>query len=491
MFNYKQYDALGLAELVKKKEVTIDEIREAAINEIKLKNPKLNAVIHNMFEELPNENSDGIFGGVPFLTKNIAQESKGEPITSGSRLLANYVAEEDSEFVRQVKKAGVEILGQTNVPEFALMGVTESELDGPARNPWNANHTPGGSSGGAAAAVASGMVPIAGANDGGGSIRIPGAFCGLFGIKPTRGRVPIGPNRGRVWQGASVDHILSRSVRDSAAMLDQYTIDRTNAFISPPYNGSYLKASETPVDQPLKIAFSTKSPIEGTVHEACIEATHKTVKILEEMGHHVEEKEAPVDGKRIANSYFMLYFAEVASTLKEIETKRGRKVRAKEVEPATWMLGLLGKSVSSEEFLTSLKYWDEAAIVMESFHDEFDLYMTPTTAHPPSKIGELALSSMEKTLIQIVSTLKLGGLLKRTGFVDELANKNLERTPFTQLANLTGQPAMTLPMHLTEDRLPVGVQIMARRGREDLLFQLAGELEKTDYWIDVKENPNY
>src|SRR5690606_7712802 len=204
-------------------------------------------------------------------------------------------------------------------------------------------------------------------------------------------------------QGASVDHILSRSVRDSAAMLDQYQYDRANAFIAPPFEGSFLKASQTPIRRPLKIAFTTKSPIGTTVHDECKEAVHKCVKLLESMGHKVEEKEAPVDGKRLANSYFLLYFAEVASTFTEIEKRIGRKVTAKDVEPTTWILGLLGKAVTAEEFLTSLKYWDEAAIQMEKFHDEYDFYITPTTAYPPSKIGELELSSFEKTLIKIVS----------------------------------------------------------------------------------------
>ncbi|MGM8214828.1 amidase [Bacillaceae bacterium W0354] len=490
MFDYKQYDGLGLAELIRNKEVTVEEVKEMAIQEIEKKNPELNAVIHNMYEQGENA-SEGIFAGVPVLTKSISQESEGHPMSAGSKALANVIADYNSEFVQQLKATGAAIIGQTNVPEFALMGVTEPAHYGPSRNPWNSEHTPGGSSGGSAAAVASGMVPVAGANDGGGSIRIPAAFCGLFGLKPTRGRTPVGPKRGRVWQGASVDHILSRSVRDSAAMLDQYRFDRTNAFYTPAFDGSYLDVIQKPIKAPLKIAFTTKSPLGASVDEECKEAVHKTVKLLESMGHHVVEKEAPVDGKRLANSYIMMYFAEVASTLKEIEMLTGRKVKSSDVEPTTWILGLLGKAVSAEEFLTSLKFWDEAAIQMENFHDEYDLYITPTTAHPPSKIGELAPSNSEKMLIKIVGGLKLSGLLKKSGFVDQLASKSLERTPFTQLANLTGQPAASLPMHLTKNGLPCGVQVMARRGREDLLLQLSGELEKTDKWINVKENPKY
>jgi len=209
------------------------------------------------------------------------------------------------------------------------------------------------------------------------------------------------------------------------------------------------------------------------------------------MGHIVLEEEAPVDGKKLASNYMMLYFAEVSATLRALEDVIGRKVCFKDVEPATWILGLLGKAVSAEEFLTSLTFWDKAAIQMESFHDDYDLYITPTTAYPPSKIGELDQTQFEKLLIRTIGGLGLGGILKKSGFVDQLAYKSLERTPFTQLANLTGQPAMTLPMHITKDGLPCGVQVMARRGREDLLLQLAAELEKADSWINIKENPTY
>lgn len=492
MFDYKQYDALGLAELIRNKEVTSEEVQQAAIGEIEQKNEKLNAVIHKMYDqsqEVPFTHQTGIFTGVPTLAKNIAQEVKGQPMTEGSKILADFKAEEDSEFVKQLKATGVSIIGITNVPEFALMGVTEPALYGPSRNPWNLDHTPGGSSGGAAAAVASGMVPIAGANDGGGSIRIPGAFVGLFGLKPTRGRTPIGPTRGRSWQGASVDHILSRSVRDSAAMLDQYKFDRANAFYTPKYIGSYLEAAQTPIGKPLKIAFTTNSPVGGVVDDECKEAVLKCVKLLEAQGHHVVDMEAPIDGMQVASSYVTMYFAEVASCLNKIGKRIGRKVTMQDVEPTTWLLGLLGKVVNAEELLTSLKLWDELAIQMEAFHDEYDFYITPTTAFPASKIGELEPTSFEKSLIQVVGRLPLGKLIKKP--VDDIIFKNLERTPYTQLANLTGQPAITMPLHVTKDGLPCGVQVMARRGREDLLLQLAGELEQSPIWIDVKENPNY
>lgn len=492
MLDYKQYDALGLAELIRKKEVTPAEVHEAAIREIEHKNDKLNTVIYKMYDQSQKEQATqqtGIFAGVPFLAKNIGQEVKAQPMTEGSKSLADFKASEDSEFIRQLRETGISILGITNVPEFALMGVTEPALYGPSRNPWNVDHTPGGSSGGASAAVASGMVPIAGANDGRGSIRIPAAFTGLFGLKPTRGRTPIGPIRGRSWQGASIDHILSRSVRDSAAMLDQYRFDRANAFYTPTFNSSYFEVSQKAIEKPLKIAFTNNSPIGGSVHEECKKAVLKCVKLLEEQGHDVVEMEAPIDGMRLANSYITMYFAEVASGLNEISKRIGRKVTMQDVEATTWLLGLLGKVVNAEELLTSLKFWDELAIQMEAFHDEYDLYITPTTAFPASKIGELEPTSFEQSLIQVVGRLPLGRLIKKP--VDDIVFKNLERTPYTQLANLTGQPAITMPLHVTKDGLPCGVQVMARRGREDLLLQLAGQLEQSAIWVDIKGNPNY
>lgn len=494
-FDYKAYDGLALAELVRKKEVQPKELAEETIRLIDLLNPKLNAVINKMYDQARKSAAaplSGVFAGVPMLLKDISQEVEGEPLTAGSKAFLNYRAKMDSEYVLRLKKAGVLFLGQTNVPEFALVAYTEPAHYGPTRNPWNLNHTPGGSSGGSAAAVASGIVPVAGANDGGGSIRIPAAYCGLFGLKPTRGRTPVGPNYGRAWQGASAEHVLTRSVRDSAAMLDQlHGAEKAGAFQVQPYEGSYLEAAQTPLTKKLRIAYSVASPIGTDVDPECREAVLKTVRMLESMGHHVEEKKAPVDGDKIAKSYLTMYFGETAALLASLEEVLGRKAGPSDVEPTTWLLGLLGKATSAEEFVLSMREWDRAAYQMEIFHETYDFYMTPTTAFPPSKIGELEPSASEKFLISTVGKMGLGGLLKKAGIVDQIAEKNLARTPFTQLANLTGQPAMSLPLHQTAAGLPVGVQVMAARGREDLLLQLAGELEQSEHWLDVRKNPLY
>ncbi|MFZ7944643.1 amidase [Neobacillus sp. 19] len=356
-FVYKDYDGIGLAELMKKKELQPKEVAAEAMKMIEQHNPKLNAVIRHFHEKVENEaetiDLNGTFAGVPMLLKDIVQEVAGEKITSGSKAYQSYVAKADSEYVKQVRLTGALFLGQTNVPEFALMGITEPVFYGPTRNPWNLNHTPGGSSGGSAAAVSSGMVPIAGANDGGGSIRIPGAYCGLFGLKPTRGQTPVGPSHGRLWQGASVDHILSRSVRDSAAMLDEISMyEKTAAFYVPPFNGSYLQQSQTHSNKKCTIAFSLESPLGTEVHHECKQAVLKAAKLLESMGHHVVEAASPVDGRRIAQSYLTMYFGEVAASISALEDVLGRKAVMSDVEPATWILGLVGKATSAE----SLEY---------------------------------------------------------------------------------------------------------------------------------------
>ncbi|WNF35264.1 amidase family protein [Bacillaceae bacterium IKA-2] len=493
-FQYERYDGLGLAELIRKKQVSPNEVIEKAITRIEEINPALNAVIHKFYPKALNnakkiENS-GSFSGVPMLLKNNSQAVAGEMITSGSRGLKNFRSTVDATYTKQLKKTGMIMLGHTNVPEFALMGVTEPTLYGATRNPWNLGVTPGGSSGGSAAAVASGMVPIAGANDGGGSIRIPAAYCGLFGLKPTRGRTPVGPNIGRVWQGASSELVVSKSVRDSAACLDSLNVEeKTNAFRAPSFEGSFLNVMNLPLNRSLRVAFSVHSPIGTEVDDQCKEGVYRAVKWLEEQGHHVEEVAAPVDGQQIAKSYMTLYFGEVAANLSDIERHIGRKATMSDVEPVTWLLGLLGKAISAEEFVLRLREWDKAAIAMETFHEKYDVYITPTTAMPQAKIGELELKKTELALIQLVSRLHAGKALLKTGMVDQLVVQSLRRTPFTQLANLTGQPAMSLPIHETDEGLPSGVQVMAARGKEDLLLQLATSFEQSDLWIDIHKNP--
>lgn len=488
---YAHLDAVGLSQLIRNKEVLHSEVIDKAFARISGLNPSLNAVISQrypkqeeiaLFEESP-------FSGVPMLLKNMSQGLKGEHLTAGSYALRNYKSFRDAEYTKRMKKSGFIPMGHTNVPEFSLMAVTEPLLYGPTRNPWHLDYTPGGSSGGSGAAVASGMIPVAGANDGGGSIRIPAAYCGLVGLKPTRGRTPVGPDSGRNWQGASQEGVLTKSVRDSAVILDHLAgPEATQAFQAPAFNGSYSDLVNSPVKNTLRIAYSTASPIGGKVDDSIRQDVLETAKWLSAQGHEVEEVQPPVDGEAIARSYMTLYFGETAAKIRSIEEWLDRPVKRREVEPVTWLLHMIGTAISAEEFVSRLAFWDQAAITMHHFHQQFDLYMTPVTAMPQARIGELDISQSEERMIEWVSRLKAQRLLTKLNVIDDMIFKSLERTPFTQLANLTGQPAVSLPLGMTQNGLPTGVQFMAAHGKEDLLIQLSAMLEQSDIWRDVYDN---
>ena len=485
---FDRFDGLGLAQLVRGKEVAPSELCEEAIRRIEQVNPKVNAVILPMYdiarESVHKSLPDGPFTGVPFLLKDMVEEYAGVILTNGSKACRNYIPTQDSEIVRRFKKSGVVILGKTNLPEFGVMGITEPELYGPTRNPWNTVHTPGGSSGGSAAAVASGMVPLASGNDGGGSIRITASCCGLFGLKPTRGRNPLGPKVGQLWQGAVVSHVITRSVRDSAAMLDATQGSDAGApYVIPAPERPYLQEIDRdPVS--LKIAYTSVSPIGTKVHPECVKAVEESARFLEQLGHKVEEAQPEVDGKAIANSYLTLCFGEVAADIEETEAILGRKVKTSDVEALTWTLGLLGRTLSACDFAKATREWGVAGRAMGRFHQIYDLYMTPTVAYPPMKVGELQPKPYERLLMKAVNALGLGVIFKMSGLIDQMAEANLSKTPFTQLANLTGQPAMSVPLHWTGDGLPVGVHFMAPFGDESTLFRLAAQLEKARPWFD-------
>lgn len=487
---FGQFDGIGLAELVRKKKVSPAELCEEAISRIEQVNPKLNAVITPMYDlarkTIQEPLSEGPFTGVPFLLKDILEEFAGVPLTMGSKAYKNYVPTQDSEMVVRFKKSGVVILAKTNTPEFGLMGFTEPELHGPTRNPWNTEHTPGGSSGGSAAAVASGMVPMASGNDGGGSIRIPASCCGLFGLKPTRGRNPTGPEMGEIWQGAAVSHVITRSVRDSAAMLDATQGSDPGApyiILSP--ERPYLQEIESDPG-PLKIAFNSSSPIGTPVHPECVKAVEETARLLESLGHNVEEARPDIDGKVIAESYLTMYFGEVAAGIKEMKTILGRKPKPSDVEALTWTMGLLGHAFTAGEFVKAMREWGIAGRAMGRFHQKYDLYLTPTLAHPPVKIGELQPKPFERVAMKVVNTLGLARILKASGIKDQMAETSLSKMPFTHLANLTGQPAMSVPLHWDSDGLPCGVHFMAPFGDEATLLRLAAQLEQARPWAEKK-----
>ena len=485
---YEKYDGLGLAELVRKKEVAASDLCEEAITRIDGINPKINAVIYRMDDAARAAAAglipQGPFTGVPFLCKDLVSAIAGIPMNKGSKSCHNYVPTEDSEMARRHRAAGLIVLGKTNTPEFGLMGVTEPELHGPTRNPWNLDHTPGGSSGGSGAAVSSGIVPMASGGDGGGSIRIPASCCALFGMKVTRGRNPLGPESGEIWQGAVVEGVLTRSVRDSAAVLDVTNgADRGSPYIIPPPKRPFLEDTKQDPSR-LKIAFTVQSPLKADVHPECVEAVLNTAKLLESLGHIVEEAEPGIDGEALGKSYMMMYFGEVAADIEELKSVVGRPLNHHDTEEATWALNLLGKAFSAGDFVLAIRQWNTFSRQMAKFHETYDLYLTPTIASLPPRIGEFQQKPAEQFFLKIINAMNMGKLLKATGIADMMATKGLAKMPFTQLANLTGQPAMSVPLHWSKEGLPCGVQFIGRFGEESLLFQLAGQLERAQPWFD-------
>ncbi|MGI4875369.1 MAG: amidase [Janthinobacterium lividum] len=484
---YDQLDGLAMAALVRSGQLTATELCEAAIARAEATNPAINALVLKLYDPARQRAATGLpagpFGGVPFLLKDFGAAYAGVPHTGGSRALKHYVPTEDAELVRRWQVAGLNILGKTATPEFALLGVTEPVLYGPTRNPWHLGHTPGGSSGGAAAAVAAGIVPVAGAGDGGGSIRIPAACCGLFGLKPSRGRVPTGPEQGEKWQGAAVEHVLTRSVRDSAALLDATCGPDAGApYFLPPPARPYLEEVSRPPGR-LRIAFSLEHPLGSPVHPECATAVREAAALLESMGHDVAEVPLPFDGRAVAQAFLMLYFGETGAEIAALATVLGRPARPADVEATTWLLGLLGRTYSAAEFAAARHTWNDSARRMGRFHQTHDLLLTPTLAVPPVRIGELQPKPAEQALLKVVNTFGLGGLIRRSGLVEKLAEQSLEKTPYTQVANLTGQPAMSVPLHWTAEGLPCGVQFIAPIGAEDVLFRLAGQLEQARPWL--------
>jgi amidase len=330
------------------------------------------------------------------------------------------------------------------------------------------------------------MVPMASANDGAGSIRIPAACCGLFGLKVTRGRTPNGPLHGRTWQGAVVEHVISRSVRDSAAILDATQGSDIGApYIIPPPRRLYSdEIQQSP--GPLRIAFNTQSPINTAVHPECIQAVEHTVGLLEELGHEVEEAQPDVDGTALAKGLVTLYSGEVAAIMDDLVPLLGRKAKPSDVESITWTLGLLGRTFSAGHIVKAKREWERATRIMGRFHEAYDIFLTPTLAYPPVKIGELDPKPIELALLKIINALGLGRLLLATGVIDKLAVQNLSKTPFTPLANFTGQPAMSVPLYWSSDGLPCGVHFMGRYGDEATLLRLAAQLEKAQPWFDKR-----
>ena len=484
---YLRHDATALAELVRTGEVTPLELIDAAMRRLEAVNPAMNAVVYRMDDEARalagGVDRKAVFAGAPFLAKDLQSNYAGHPTSGGSRLLAGRVQARDTELVRRVRKTGVSVLGKTNVPEFGLLPYTEPELWGPCRNPWALDRTPGGSSGGSAAAVAAGIVPMAGGGDGAGSIRMPASCCGLFGFKPTRGRTPTGPDRGESWRGASVEHVLTRSVRDSAAMLDATHGPEPGVpfEIAPPRRPFSREMGADPGR--LRIAWTTEPMLGASVHADCVEAVAGTVGLLEELGHEVVEDTPRVDATAFARAFVRMLAGELGAELEELTRALGRRPRRGELEPLTWCLGLVSHALSAREYADSLRMLERCGKSVGCFFTGVDVLLTPTLATPPPKLGALPPRPAEHLQLRVLGALGSGGIVKMAGLVDRMAEGAFDFTPWTPVFNISGQPAMSVPLHWNAAGLPIGVHFVARVGEEATLLRLAAQLERARPWF--------
>ncbi|MBN1932308.1 MAG: amidase [Desulfobacterales bacterium] len=469
-------DATQQADLVRNKEVLPLELVDSAIDRIEQLNPKINAVITSTFEmargiaKQPDKLPNGKFKGVPFLLKDILAEMEGVRRTSGTNYLDDFVSPRDSELVKRYKKSGLIILGKTNVPELGILATTEPKRFGPTRNPWDLSRTPGGSSGGSAAAVACGMVSMAHGNDGAGSIRIPSSCCGLFGMKPTRGRITLAPMFGDLLFGLVSEHAITRSVRDSAALMDATAGSAPgDPYYAPPPKASFLKAVGRDPGN-LKIGVITYSPSGMPIDDDCLQALDASTRLCKELGHTVEEaKFDTFDVSILAHlpvAFDTVYSSGVAWQITAMEYIVGKKAKQSHFEPLTWAYGEKGELKKSVDLMNALFIFQRfSREIGKLFAESYDILLSPTLALIPPKLG-----SFDAVKENPLYGLEFSGIF----------------SPFTVIANITGQPAMSVPLYWNEEGLPIGTHFIGSYGDEETLFSLAAQLEEVRPWKNFK-----
>jgi len=464
---FERYDGLGLAELIRTKEATPEEVLAATLERIDGRNPAINAVVTRMDDHaraairagLP----DGPFKGVPYLLKDLGALYTGVVTSYGSGLFASNVPDHDSEIVARMKRAGLVIVGKSNTPEMGIAPSTEPRLFGPTRNPWNLGHSAGGSSGGAAAAVAAGMLPMAHATDGGGSIRIPASACGLFGLKPTRARNPMGPDAGEGWSGASIGHAVTWSVRDSAALLDATSgPDIGDPYWAPPPARPFLEEVGRDPGR-LRIALTTTPWLAGPVDPECAEAVRGAAKLCASLGHHIEEARPQFDEAAWGQASRTIVVASLTFTLETRAAALGRPLSQDDVERITWERVQEARAFSAADYARAIHTVHRTGRAVARFLEQYDILLTPTMAKPPHPLGVLSLSNPDSAAFLAARTASVG---------------------FTALFNSSGHPAMSVPLAVSKSGLPLGVQFVARFGDEATLFRLASQLEVAQPWKD-------
>ena len=468
---YESFDATALAGLVAMGEISPGELLDAALERAAALNPKLNAVTmlqadlarQNIARGLPH----GPLQGVPFLLKDLGAEAVGFPGHNGSMLLKDTQYSGNSSIVDRLLKAGVVLFGRTTAPEGGVGAATEAAVyGGPTRNPWNLDRTPGGSSGGSGASVASGIVPAAHGSDGGGSVRIPASSCGLFGFKPTRARLPDGPNSGEGWAGMAIDGFLTRSVRDTAVLLDvTQGADLGAPYAAPPLKESFSAAARAS-SRPLRIAFSAKTLTGDPIDPECEKAVLATVKLLEDMGHHVEEALPKADTIGMMKAWTAIVACGTALWVRQVLAKKGRDLQQGDLEPVALDACRYAKTISGDAYLEAVEAVHAYGREMAAFFLNYDILVTATLAEPPAQIGRFNHS--------------------RESYVDYRLGENgiFAYSPYTAAFNATGQPAASVPLHWSDDGLPVGIHLASPFGEDEMLMTLCADLERARPWFD-------
>ena len=466
---YEQYDALGLADLVRRKEVTPDELLEAAVERVEARNPAVNAVTMKLYDYARQAIAEGLpegpFRGVPLLMKDLTSPIAGVRMTRGSKFFADTPpAPADSEHVKRLKRAGLVIFGRTNTCELGLSLTCEPQLHGPTRTPWNLAHISGGSSGGAAAAVASRMLPMAHASDGFGSIRAPAACCGLVGLKPTRGRNTFAPFAGEGLGGVSTEHAVTLSIRDSAALLDATRgAGPGDPYVAPPPAGPYLKEAGAHPGR-LNIAWTAAAPNGAKIDPECLRVLAETVKLCADLGHHVEERDPEIERAALVPTFLTLASANTVVNLAGHPTA-GRPAREGEVERITWLTAKMGENIGAPAYVRATQASHRLGRQMAAFHLQWDVLLTPGLSSPAVKLGWLDMMMDD---------------------VNEYWRRVFDFSPFTVWFNLTGQPGLMLPLDQSSGGLPLAVQLVGRFGDEATLIRLGAQLEAARPWFGRK-----